>query len=219
MILRFGVASAIAGAAQAQGLETTAALQPASSAIQVKHVTFAGRAAIEAADGQDNPGDCCLVDIAGQAFHDGVIDAWVAGRPTANAPEGARGFVGLAFRVESATRYEAIYFRPTNGRADDQLRRNHSIQYISEPEYPWQRLRQETPGQYETYADLQPGKWFHVRIEVSGDRARLYLDRANQPAFIVDGLKHGPATNGGIALWVGPYAECFFADIRVTRRD
>jgi hypothetical protein len=43
--------------------------------------------------------------------------------------------------------------RPTNGRADDQVRRNHSTQYISYPDFPWYRLREETPGMYESYSD------------------------------------------------------------------
>ena len=46
-------------------------------------------------------------------------------------PSFARGFIGLAFRVSaSKDKFEGIYVRPTNGRADDQIRRNHSIQYF-----------------------------------------------------------------------------------------
>ena len=56
--------------------------------------------------------------------------------------------------------------RPTNGRAEDQPRRNHSTQYVSEPDFPWQRLRQENPGVYETYTDLQPGVWTKINRAV-----------------------------------------------------
>jgi hypothetical protein len=71
----------------------------------------------------------------------------VAGKPGAGAPGDARGFVGVAFRVSNdASKYECFYLRPTNGRADDQLRRNHSAQYISFPDYEWNRLRTEAPG-------------------------------------------------------------------------
>ena len=57
-------------------------------------------------------------------------------------------------------------------------RRNHSVQYISFPEFPWYRLRKESPEKYETYADVVPGEWTKVRIEVKGNRARLFVGNA-----------------------------------------
>ena len=56
----------------------------------------------------------------------------------------SRGFVGVAFRVAAdQSRFECIYLRPTNGRVEDQVRRNHSVQYISVPGFPWPFLRKE----------------------------------------------------------------------------
>ena len=96
-------------------------------------------------------------------------------------------------------KYECIYLRPTQGRADDQLRRNHSVQYISHPEYPWERLRKENPSQYETYTDLVPGEWTKVKIEVKGNKARLWVNGSDQPTMLVNDLKLGDA-QGPIAL-------------------
>ena len=111
-----------------------------------------------------------LVVIEGLEFANGVIEAEVAGAPGPGAGEGARGFVGIAFRLRDDMRtYDAFYLRPTNGRAEDQVRRNHSAQYISHPDWPWFRLRQESPKKYESYVDLQPGVWTKVKIEVNGD--------------------------------------------------
>jgi hypothetical protein len=39
------------------------------------------------------------------------------------------------------------------------VQRGHSAQYESEPEFPWDRLRAEAPGKYESYVDLAPGEW------------------------------------------------------------
>ena len=87
-----------------------------------------------------------LVWIEDLDFSNGVIEAEIAGMPAPGAPEAARGFVGIAFRVKPDLKtYDAFYLRPTNGRADDQVRRNHSVQYISHPDWPWTRLRKETP--------------------------------------------------------------------------
>src|SRR3954468_6489793 len=105
--------------------------------------------------------------IDGLDFSSGVIEAEIAGFPAPDAGAGARGFVGIAFRLQPDMRsYDAFYLRPTNGRAEDQERRNHATQYISHPDWPWFRLRQETPGKYESYADLVPNVWTRIKIDV-----------------------------------------------------
>jgi len=90
-------------------------------------------------------------------------------------PPDSRGFIGVSFRTGAhGTWSDVFYLRPTNGRADDQLRRNHAVQYVSDPEFSWSRLRQESPGVYESYVDLEPGAWTSMRIEVGrDDRAPL----------------------------------------------
>src|SRR5258705_11875543 len=95
-----------------------------------------------------------FVKIKGIEFNNGTIEVKVLSRLLPNAPESARGFIGIAFRInDSNSKFECIYIRPTNGRADDQLRRNHSIQYYSFPDYKFERLRKDAPGAYETYAN------------------------------------------------------------------
>ena len=160
-----------------------------------------------------------LVVIDGLQFQDGVIEIDLAGAPGAHAGENARGFVGVAFRVAADTStFETIYLRPTNGRADDQLRRNHSVQYFAYPEYPWHLLREETPGMYETYVDLVPGEWTRVKLEVSGEQARLYVHDAEQPVLVVNDLKLGNS-EGAIGLWIGPGTDAYFADLSVTANN
>ena len=149
-------------------------------------------------------------------FKDGTIEVDLAGLPGPGADPTARGFVGVAFRsAPHASQLECFYLRPTNGRADDQLRRNHSAQYVSDPEFPWQKLRTETPGVYESYVDLESGAWTHVRIDVKGVSARLFVNGATQPTLLVKDLKRGDIS-GAIGLWIGPGTEAYFRDLRVT---
>src|SRR6185436_13073565 len=103
------------------------------------------------------------------------------------------------------------------GRANDQLRRNHSTQYISHPDWTWQRLRQETPGVYESYVDIEPGKWTHMKIVVDGKRAELYVNNAPRPVLIVNELKKG-ASAGAITLWIGNDTDAYFSNLTVTKR-
>lgn len=177
-------------------------------------VTHRGRRAVRLLEVEKTTGESIAI-IPGSDFADGVIEAEIAGAPRAGANEAARGFVGIAFRVRGDDKYECFYLRPTNGRADDQLRRNHSTQYISHPEYPWHRLRKEHPGVYESYVDLVPAEWTKVRIVVRGTRAELYVHGASQPALIVKDLKHGES-RGAIALWNGAGTEGYFRNVTWT---
>jgi hypothetical protein len=164
------------------------------------------------ADGELNP----LVVIDGLEFSNGMIEAEIAGAPAPGAGEGARGFVGIAFRMQKDTKtYDAFYLRPTNGRAEDQVRRNHSAQYISNPAWPWPRLRKESPEKYEAYVDLEPGVWTKVKIEVRGEQARLYVHDQQQPTLIVNDVKSGAQGTGAVALWVGPGTIAHFRNVTV----
>jgi len=112
-------------------------------------------------------------------FKNGTIEIDVIGNRQKNAGRAARGFVGLAFRVnDDHSKFECFYIRPANGRSDDQLRRNHSVQYFSFPNFPWHKLRKDNPGKYETYADLEEGVWTKLKIIVSGNQCRTtYINR------------------------------------------
>lgn len=174
-----------------------------------------------AAQGQAGPTDQALIPdqlvvIEGLDFANGVIEAEIAGTPAAGAPEGARGFVGLAFRLRDDKTYDALYLRPTNGRVEDQVRRNHAVQYISHPDWPWYRLRKETPSRYESYVDLVPSAWTKVKIDVRGSQARLYVHGQEHPTLIVNDLKTGTQGKGAIALWLGNGTVAHFRNLSVT---
>jgi hypothetical protein len=188
--------------------------------VTAERVTWKGRAAVRITDtGSNDMGDGARFAILpGSEFQDGSIEADLAGDTKPGAPPLSRGFTGIAFRVSpEGASYECIYLRPKNGRAEDQEQRNHSVQYISIPEFPWQKLRTETPSRYETYVDLIPGEWSRVKIEVHGVKARLYVNGAEQPTLIVNDLKHG-ISKGAIALWIGPGTVAHFANLRVTKQ-
>ena len=185
--------------------------------VTIAQTTYKGRSAVQvvAAPGAANGASYAVVKD--MPFRDGTIEVELAGQPAAGVATDARGFIGIAFRLQGDGRYEYIYLRPTNGRADDQVRRNHSTQYSSHPDFDFARSRKEAPEKYESYVDLQPGVWTKYRIEVQGRTARLYVHGAEQPCLIVNDLKLAP-TEGGVALWVGPGTEGYFSNLKVTRK-
>jgi hypothetical protein len=158
-----------------------------------------------------------LVLLDDVRFKDGAIDVDVVGAPAKGAPEDARGFIGVAFRAQADSRFEIIYLRPTNSHADDQLRRNHTTQYSSEPEWPWDRLRKESPGVYESWVDMETGKWTHMRIVVKGTDVSLYVNHAANPCLIVHGLKLGDV-EGAVGLWMGQDTEGYFKNLSITKQ-
>ena len=221
------VASAQSPATKRYPLESAAGLRPVN--VTVEPSTHAGKRGVRVAvsdsaqrriqqlpDSEQAKVEQ-LVIIEGTDFSNGVIEAEIAGAPAPNAMQGARGFVGIAFRVQPGGKaYDAFYLRPTNGRADDQERRNHAAQYISHPEWTWNRMRQETPSRYEAYVDILPDTWTPIRIEVRGTKARLYVNGQAQPTLIVNDVKTGADGRGAIALWIDTGTIAHFRDVRVT---
>jgi hypothetical protein len=182
--------------------------------------TYRGRRALRLIPASDTTGrgENILAILDAGEFKDGTIELDLAGAPRPGASGGARGFIGLSFRTgPHAAWSEIFYVRPTNGRADDQLRRNHSVQYVSHPDYPWYRLRDQSPGMYESYADLEAGAWTRLRIVVAGTTARLYVNGASQPSLVVNDLKHGDVP-GRIALWSQIETDGYFGPVRVSTR-
>jgi hypothetical protein len=149
-------------------------------------------------------------------FSNGTIEVTLLSRllPTADAT--ARGFIGLAFRInKDNSRFECIYIRPTNGRAEDQLRRNHSTQYFSYPDYKFDRLRKEAEGKYESYADMGLNEWIKMKIVVQHAQAKLFLYDNPLPVLIVNDLKLGADNSGAIGLFVDGGTDAYFRDIKV----
>ncbi|KKX52151.1 hypothetical protein [Sphingobacterium sp. IITKGP-BTPF85] len=123
-------------------------------------------------------------------FKNGVIEVDVLSRLLPDAPAHARGFIGLAFRInKDDSKFESIYVRPTNSTADDQLRRNRTIQYFSYPNFKFTHSRATAPGQYESYAPIALDKWIKLKIEVNGNQAKLFINGSKQPYLIVSDLK------------------------------
>ncbi len=180
-------------------------------------VTYKGRGAVHLVPsaGSENGDEDMMAILTGPDFKDGTIEVDVAGAPRNGAPADSRGFIGVAFRVqEKGQKGEYFYLRPTNARCDDQLRRNHTTQYVSAPDYPWQRLRKENPGVYESYADMDTGAWTKMKIVVNGTKAQLFVNGATQPALVVNDLKLGDG-HGQIGLWAHSTTDAYFSNLRV----
>ena len=174
---------------------------------------YLGRKAIRLTTEKDND---IFAFVNGTAIQDGTIDVDIAVKIT--TPPGIRmpGFTGIAFRARpDGSHYDMFYLRPRNSLSDDQAMRNHSVQYVAKPGFDWYPLRRQWPSVYESWADLQPEKWSHVKIDLHGRSARLFINGSEQASLVINGLK-GEDLQGGIALWGYPGEESYFSNLRVT---
>lgn len=155
--------------------------------------------------------------VIGSTFKNGTVEVKVLSRLLPDAPEFARGFLGIAFRIDgNDEQFESLYIRPTNGRNENQLRRNRSTQYFSYPDFKFDRSRAESPGEYESYADMGLDEWIDLKIRVEGEHAELYVNNSKHPVLMVNDLKLGPDAEGAVALWVEEGTEGFFKDLKIN---
>jgi len=129
-------------------------------------------------------------------FSNGTIEIDLRGK---DVPQ--QSFLGIAFHGVDTVTYDAIYFRPFNFQSSDPVRKIHAVQYISEPDYPWHKLREEKNGKYEKGIDPPPSAtaWFHARIEVRGSAITVYVNNSTAPSLTVDKLNS--RKDGMIGIW------------------
>ncbi|NRF37515.1 family 16 glycoside hydrolase [Pedobacter foliorum] len=159
-----------------------------------------------------------FVKLTEHDFTNGTIELKVLSRLLKDAPEFARGFIGVTFHInKNNSKFEGIYLRPTNGRSENQLNRNHSIQYFSFPDFKFDHSRKIALGQYESYADMTLNEWITMKIEIKGHRAKLFLNGENHASLVVNDLKLGDNKGGAIGLWVDVGTEGYFSDIKISK--
>jgi hypothetical protein len=137
-----------------------------------------------------------IVFLKNVKFSTGSIDVDIRGKDIFQ-----ESFVGIAFHAIDTITYECIYFRPFNFQSADTLRRKHQVQYISEPDFPWDKLRKEHPLVYESSVTPVPkaADWFHMHIVVSKNEVVVYVNHSKIPSLKVKKLNN--RDNKKIGLW------------------
>ena len=154
------------------------------------------------------PGDGMMI-LKGSNFSEGTITLKIRGE---NKPGGS--FVGIAFHVQDEKRYESIYFRPFNFKNTE--RQTHSVQYISMPDHPWEKLRSQFPGKYENKIDPAPDPtaWIDAKITIKGKLIKVFVNGASTPSLEVESLSD--RKSGAVAIWVGNTSKGSFKELKIT---
>ena len=145
-------------------------------------------------------------------FSYGTIELDIRGRN-----EFLKSFPGIAFHASDTSRnYEVVYFRPFNFRSADPVRRTWSVQYMSLPEYGYDRLRKENTGQFESeiLPNPKPEDWIHARIVIKKDSIKVYVNGMDKPSLAVRTLQK--RSNGMFCLWTDA-TTADFANLLITK--
>src|SRR5690242_12804829 len=133
-------------------------------------------------------------------MRDGIIDADIA-------TSAARGFVGFDFRLDKdGANYEELYLRLHHSGMPD------AMQYtpVLHTGLNWQLYN--GPG-FTGAVDIPKDVWFHLRLEVTGAQARLYVKDMDKPALVMNDLKSG-VEKGQVALAVLA-GETYFSNFEI----
>jgi len=211
MFVVVGLSTASGAVAQQRAIEPDLARLAEGQGLQVfnRRVTSFSDSAKKGLRLSENL-DAGVAYLPGVEFANGVIEVDVRGKDVQQ-----QSFVGVAFHGVDSITYEAIYFRPFNFRASDPDRRARAVQYVSQPAYPWQRLRAEHPGVYEQPVKPvpDPNGWFHVRVVVAGSKVSVFVNDATEASLVVNRLSE--RTTGLVGLWVGNSSGGDFANLRI----
>jgi hypothetical protein len=132
----------------------------------------------------------------------------------------AAGFIGLYFRIkEDDSAFESIYLRPKVGRINNQMARNHAVQYFSYPDFKFQTLRDKFPaGSFEGSAPVMLKEWITMRLEVNGETAEMFINDLKYSSFIVNKML-GKNKKGYVGLYVDIATTGYFKDLKVTKKQ
>jgi hypothetical protein len=159
-----------------------------------------------------------LVDL--DDFENGTIEVKMYSQiqnPSPYPP--AAGFIGLYFRIkEDDSEFESIYLRPKVGRINNQMARNHAVQYFSYPDFKFQTLRDKFPaGSYEGSAPVMLNEWITMRLEINGETAEMFINDLKYSSFIVNKML-GKNKKGYVGLYVDIATTGYFKDLKVTKK-
>ncbi|MBB5441332.1 hypothetical protein HDC90_005023 [Pedobacter sp. AK013] len=147
-------------------------------------------------------------------FKNGTIEIQMRGKDVFQ-----RSFIGIAFHGANDTTYDAVYCRPFNFLSSDPIRRIHAVQYISQPNFTWEKLRKEKNAVFEKEIidPPNPNDWFTMKLVVDNRTVKVYINNAIQASLIVEKLND--RTSGKIGLFTADSSGGDFKTIKINHRN
>ena len=167
-------------------------------------------------DKVEQPDENTYAVLNGIQMQNGTIEVRLRSRLLPDAPDYARGFVGIVYRAKKDhSEFESFYVRPTNGRnCTDPVRKAHGCQYFSYPGYTFSYFREFGITAYEAPVDVALDEWFTLKAVIREEQASFFIN--GTPVLTVPQMKHGTGQAGEMGIYVDIGTEAFLSEIKVV---
>ena len=159
-----------------------------------------------------------IVKLKDFDFHNGEIEVEMLSKLLPDAPDFARGFIGIAFRIaEDNSAFESFYIRPTNAMTDDPVRKSHGCQYFSFPKYTFAYFREKNISDYEAPINFGLDTWVKLTAKIFDDTAEFFLN--DKLTLAVKDLKGGKNLRGSAGFFLDTGTEAFYKNLKINKID
>lgn len=138
-----------------------------------------------------------IAHLADANFDTGVIEFDMA------VPSNAQSFPGIYFRGQDDANYEHFYVRPHQNGNPDSMQYTPFINNMTS----WQIYKE-----YNAQARFPINEWFHVRMEIAEDSARIFV-ASQEPTLVVHDLKRD--RQAGYIQLRGSLGGAYYANINI----
>ncbi len=155
-----------------------------------------------------------VVWLKGVEFSNGILEFDVRGEDVKQ-----HSFVGIAFHGKDNVTFEAIYLRPFQFKAQDEVLKSHSIQYISLPDFTWRTLRDKFPNKYERAIEPSPdpNSWVRVRVVIKDSTISTYINGNPKPCMVVETASQ--IHSGALGFYVADTSGGDFSNLSITKTN
>ena len=125
-------------------------------------------------------------------------------------PKGSN-FMGAAFHATSHTNSEVVFFRPGSGNTIEAMQYGPALNGLA---VAWQVWHGEGAN---ASVPLAFDRWVHVKIDIAGTTAKVFVDRDTAPALVVPRLAGVEGSQLGV--WTGHFGRgAYYANITYAVR-
>lgn len=118
-------------------------------------------------------------------------------------------YPGIIFRVQSDQNMERLYIRPHRaGLYEDALQYTPTINGVA----GWQLYN---GSGFTTGVDFPVDEWVHLKVEVLGEQARVFVNNSDEPALVIDYLQHG-ISKGTVGVLGPADGTAYFSNFSYT---
>jgi hypothetical protein len=138
--------------------------------------------------------------LRGVSMENGILDLDLAASDSTN-------FLGVAFRAATPRFSNVLFLRPGASGTEEAIQYGPAFNSVG---VAWQVYHGDGAN---AVADVPRNRWMHLRLELDGSVARLYVDAATTPTLVVPRLVRSGGT--GLGVWAGAFGRgAYFSNIR-----